>query len=129
MFSSLDISILVHATEDENKILNHILENFRLSTNVVTIDRVKTEGHWKNPILRLIISTSSNIERLYTDLCDQLRINYGSEDLDKYLKNNLDEKGSIYIRLDKQKLCAKALFLSDTDAVRMIFKNKGKFEK
>ena len=129
MFSSLDISILVHATEDENKILNHVLENFRLSTNVVTIDRVKTEGHWKNPILRLIISTSSNIERLYTDLCDQLRINYGSEDLDKYLKNNLDEKGSIYIRLDKQKLCAKALFLSDTDAVRMIFKKKGKFEK
>ena len=129
MFSSLDISILVHATEDENKILNHVLENFRLSTNVVTIDRVKTEGHWKNPILRLIISTSSNIERLYTDLYDQLRINYGFEDLDKYLKNNLDEKGSIYIRLDKQKLCAKALFLSDTDAVRMIFKKKGKFEK
>ena len=129
MFSSLDISILVHATEDENKILNHILGNFRLSTNVVTIDRVKTEGHWKNPILRLIISTSSNIERLYTDLYDQLRINYGFEDLDKYLKNNLDEKGSIYIRLDKQKLCAKALFLSDTDAVRMIFKKKGKFEK
>jgi RNA binding exosome subunit len=129
LFSSLDISILVHATEDENKILNHILENFRLSTNVVTIDRVKTEGHWKNPILRLIISTSSNIERLYTDLYDQLRINYGFEDLDKYLKNNLDEKGSIYIRLDKQKLCAKALFLSDTDAVRMIFKKKGKFEK
>ena len=129
MFSSVDISILVHATEDENKILNHILENFRLSTNVVTIDCVKTEGHWKNPIMRLIISTSSDIDRLYTDLCNQLRINYGSEDLDKYLKNNLDEKGSVYIRLDKQKLCARALLLSDTDAVRMIFKKKGKFEK
>ena len=129
MFSSVDISILVHATEDENKILNHILENFRLSTNIVTIDYVKTEGHWKNPIMRLIISTSSNIDRLYTDLCNQLRINYGSEDLDQYLKNNLDEKGSVYIRLDKQKLCARALLLSDTDAVRMIFKKKGKFEK
>jgi len=129
LFSSLDISILVHATEDENKILNHILENFRLSTNVVTIDRVKTEGHWKNPILRLNISTSSNMERLYTDLCNQLRINYGSEDLDKYLKNNLDERGSLYIRLDKQKLCARTILLSDTDAVRMIFKKKGKFEK
>lgn len=129
MFSSVDISILVHATEDENKILNHILENFRLSTNMVTIDYVKTEGHWKNPIMRLIISTSSNIDRLYTDLCNQLRINYGSEELDQYLKNNLDEKGSVYIRLDKQKLCARALFLSDTDAVRMIFRKKGKFEK
>jgi len=129
LFSSLDISILVHATEDENKILNHILENFRLPTNVVTIDCVKTEGHWKNPIMRLIISTSSNIDRLYTDLCNQLRINYGSEELYQYLKNNLDEKGSVYIRLDKQKLCARALLLSDADAVRMIFKKKGKFEK
>ena len=129
MFSSVDISILVHATEDENKILNHILENFRLSTNIVTIEYVKTEGHWKNPIMRLIISTSSDIDRLYTDLCNQLRINYGSEELDQYLKNNLDEKGSVYIRLDKQKLCARALFLSDTDAVRMIFRKKGKFEK
>ena len=129
MFSSVDISILVHATEDENKILNHILENFKLSTNVVTIDCVKTEGHWKNPIMRLIISTSSDIDRLYKDLCNQLRINYGSEDLDQYLKNNLDEKGSVFIRLDKQKLCARALLLSDTDAVRMIFKKKGKFEK
>ncbi len=129
MFSSVDISILVHATEDENKILNHILENFRLSTNIVTIDCAKTEGHWKNPIMRLIISTSSDIDRLYADLCNQLRINYGSEDLDQYLKNNLDEKGSVYIRLDKQKLCARALLLSDTDAVRMIFKKKGKFEK
>jgi RNA binding exosome subunit len=129
LFSSVDISILVHATEDENKILNHILENFRLSTNMVTIDYVKTEGHWKNPIMRLIISTSSNIDRLYTDLCNQLRNNYGSEELDQYLKNNLDEKGSVYIRLDKQKLCARALLLSDTDAVRMIFKKKGKFEK
>ncbi len=129
MFSSVDISILVHATEDENKILNHILENFKLSTNVVTIDCVKTEGHWKNPIMRLIISTSSDIDRLYKDLFNQLRINYGSEDLDQYLKNNLDEKGSVFIRLDKQKLCARALLLSDTDAVRMIFKKKGKFEK
>lgn len=129
MFSSVDISILVHATEDENKILNLILENFKLSTNVVTIDCVKTEGHWKNPIMRLIISTSSDIDRLYKDLCNLLRINYGSEDLDQYLKNNLDEKGSVFIRLDKQKLCARALLLSDTDAVRMIFKKKGKFEK
>jgi len=129
LFSSVDISILVHATEDENKILNHILENFKLSSNVVTIDCVKTEGHWKNPIMRLIISTSFDIDRLYKDLCNQLRINYGSEDLDQYLKNNLDEKGSVFIRLDKQKLCARTLLLSDTDAVRIIFKKKGKFEK
>lgn len=129
MFSSLDISILIHATEDEKKILNHILESFRLSANRVTIDCVKTEGHWKNPIMRLNITTSFDIGRLFTDLCNELKINLGSEDLDQYLKNNLDEKGSVYIRLDKQKLCARAFLLSDTDAVRMIFKKKGKFEK
>ena len=129
MFSSVDISILVHATEDENKILNHILEIFRLSTKVVTIDCVKTEGHWKNPIMRLNITTSFDIDRLYDDLCNQLRINYGSEDFDNYLKNNIDEKGSVYVRIDKQKLCLRNLLLSDTDAVRVVFKKKGKFEK
>ena len=129
MFSFVDISILVHATEDENKILNHTLESFKLSTNVVTIDWVKTEGHWKNPIMRLNITTSFDIDRLYDDLCDQLRINYGSEDFDNYLKNNLDEKGSVYVRLDKQKLCLRNLLLSETDAVRVVFKKKGKFEK
>ena len=129
MFSSVDISILVHATEDEKKILNHILESFRLSANRVTIDCVKTEGHWKNPIMRLNIATYYDIDRLFVDLCNELKINFGSEDIDQYLKNNLDEKGSVYIRLDKQKLCAMAFLLSDTDAVRMIFKKKGKFEK
>lgn len=129
MFSSLDISILVHATEDEKKILNHILVSFGLSANRVTIDWVKTEGHWKNPIMRLNITASYDIDRLFTDLCNELKINFGSEDLDQYLKNNLDEKGSVYIRLDKQKLCARAFLLSDADAVRMIFKKKGKFEK
>lgn len=129
MFSSVDISILVHATEDEKKILNHILESFRLSANRVTIDCVKTEGHWKNPIMRLNITTSYDVDRLFVDLCNELKINFGSEDIDQYLKNNLDEKGSVYIRLDKQKLCAMAFLLSDTDAVRMIFKKKGKFEK
>jgi RNA-binding protein len=129
LFSSLDISILIHATEDEKKILNHILESFSLSANRVTIDCVKTEGHWKNPIMRLNITASFDIGRLFTDLCNELKINLGSEDLDQYLKNNLDEKGWVYIRLDKQKLCARAFLLSDTDAVRMIFKKKGKFEK
>lgn len=129
MFSLVDISILVHATEDENKILNHILASFNFSTDVVTIDWVKTEGHWKNPIMRLNITTSFDVDRLYDDLCSQLRINYGSEDFDNYLKNNLDEKGSVYVRLDKQKLCLRNLLLSDTDAVRVVFKKKGKFEK
>ena len=129
MFSSLDISILVHATEDEKKILNSILESFRLSADRMKIDCVKTEGHWKNPIMRLNITTSHDIDHLFIDLCNELKINFGSEDLDQYLKNNLDEKGSVYIRLDKQKLCARAFLLSDTDAIRMIFKKKGKFEK
>ena len=80
MFSFVDISILVHATEDENKILNHTLESFKLSTHVVTIDRVKTEGHWKNPIVRLNITTSFDIDRLYDHLCTELRINYGSSE-------------------------------------------------
>ena len=54
---------------------------------------------------------------------------YGKEELDRYLTNNVDMKGSVYFRLDKQKLCLGKLELSDNDAVRIIFRRKGKFEK
>jgi RNA-binding protein len=62
-------------------------------------------------------------------LMKDLSNSYGKEELDLYLKNNVDFRGSIYLRVDKQKLCLGKLELSDNDAVRIVFRRKGKFEK
>lgn len=128
MFSSLDISVLVHATEDKNKILECILNYLQQSIDSVIIDSIKTEGHWKNPITRIKLKITIDVDKTFEYIYDRLKINYGDEALKDYLKSNHDEKGSIYFRLDKQKICLGTIFLSDTDSIRMIFRKKGKFE-
>jgi len=129
LFSSLEISVLSHATEDENKITNFILEYFRKSSTSKHIENVKTEGHWKNPITRINIILLLFTDEYFEGMMNELITVYGNDELDRYLKNNVDSRGSIYFRLDKQKLCLGKLELSDNDAVRIIFRRKGKFEK
>lgn len=129
MFSSLDVSVLAHATEDENKIISLILSYFDKSSQSKQVKIIKTEGHWKNPITRIDITFLKNIEEYFNDIMKDLTTIYGKEELDLYLKNNVDLRGSIYIRLDKQKLCDGKLELSDNDAIRLVFRRKGKFEK
>jgi RNA binding exosome subunit len=69
------------------------------------------------------------LDEHFNNIINYLTSVYGKDELDLYLKNNVDLKGSMYLRLDKQKLCLGRLELSDNDAVRMVFRRKGKFEK
>ena len=121
--------MLAHATEDDNKITHIILDYFKKSSASKKIEIAKTEGHWKNPIKRINITFFDYIDECFNSIMKDLTYVYGKDELDLYLKNNVDLKGSIYLRLDKQKLFLGKLELSDNDAVRMVFRQKGKFEK
>jgi RNA-binding protein len=128
LFSSVEISILIHATESENKILKSLLEFINRSIDTVKIKRIKTEGHWKNPIIRLIISINYEVDKIYDKLYEQLIEICGEDDANEYIKANTDRKEYLFTRLDKQKLCNGIIMLSDRDSVRMVFKKLGKFE-
>jgi RNA binding exosome subunit len=128
LFSSVEISILIHATESENKILKSLLEFIDRSIDTVKIKRIKTDGHWKNPIIRLIISINYEVDKIYNKLYEQLIEICGEDDANEYIKANTDRKEYLFTRLDKQKLCNGIIMLSDRDSVRMVFKKLGKFE-
>ena len=128
MYSSIEISILIHATENENKILKSILDFIERSIDNVQIKHIKTEGHWKNPIIRLIISINDEVDKIYHKLYEQLIESYGEYDINEYIKTNTDRKEYLFTRLDKQKLCNGIIMLSDRDSVRLVFKKVGKFE-
>jgi RNA binding exosome subunit len=128
LFSSVEISILIHATESESKILKSLLEFINRSIDTVKIKRIKTEGHWKNPIIRLIISINYEVDKIYNKLYEQLIEICGEDDANEYIKTNTDRKEYLFTRLDKQKLCNGIIMLSDRDSVRMVFKKLGKFE-
>jgi RNA binding exosome subunit len=129
LFSSFDISALSHATEDEKKLLSYLKLYLGRFSDPKKIELIKTEGHWKNPIIRINLHYTKSIDSLYSEVIDKLSNIYGTDDLRLYLDNNVDEKGTVYLRLDKQKLCSGEFSISEKDSVRLIFKRKGKFSR
>lgn len=119
-FSAAEISIIVHATEEKDKILEHFS-----STLSVSPDRFSTgfaEGHWGNKIVLLNTILSKNeANSLYVKIKSCLT------DTDVALLSNFfdfyDEKGNLYIRLDKQRVCRGKVSLSEGDSVRIKFKS------
>jgi RNA-binding protein len=94
----------------------------------VKMDSVKTEGHWKNPILRFMMSVNMDVDKIFDKLYSNLVKSYGETDVKNYIEHNTDKKGYFYVRLDKQKFCSGKIILSDKDSVRMVFKKISKFK-
>ena len=116
-FSAAEIKIIVHATEEKDSILKHL--NSTLDIPPDTFSIVKTEGHWGNEILLLTGNLSKNeANSLYRRVEASLLESY-----DDLLSNLFDEKGNLYIRLDKQKLCRGKVSFSESDPIRIRFRN------
>lgn len=118
--SSAEINVLVHATENENKILHSI--NNVLSVSAEKFSHSVSEGHWGNRILLLTaIIDGQSAKDLVVKIMSSLNSN------DKHLLSNLfdkyiDEKGNLYIRLDKQRICNGKVSLSESDSIRVRFR-------
>jgi RNA binding exosome subunit len=115
-FSAAEIKIIVHATEEKDSILEHI--NSALNVPPDSFSTVKTQGHWGNEILLLSgILSKNEANSLYRKVEASLLENYDE------LSNFYDEKGNLYVRLDKQRLCRGKLSISENDSIRIRFRN------
>jgi Predicted exosome subunit len=116
-FSNAEISIIVHATENQDKILQSI--NDVLSISPDRFSSNTSEGHWGNKILILsaVISTAEANSLISKILSTLNKIDRQS--LLDFFDHYIDEKGNLYIRLDKQKICQGRASLSDNDSIRI----------
>ncbi len=119
-FLNSNIDIVIHATEDKYKILESVLSNLKITKE--KFEEIEYEGHWGNKILRLITEINKKdtqilIEKIFRKLSFLDRENLLSN-LDKYI----DEKGNLYLRLDKQRICKNKISLSDTEGIKIKFK-------
>jgi RNA-binding protein len=119
-FSAAEIGIIVHATEEKDKILEHLNSTLSVSPDSFSIGFA--EGHWGNKIVLLTSILGKNeANSLYVKIKSCLT------DTDVALLSNLfdfyDEKGNLYIRLDKQRVCRGRVSLSDGDSIRIKFKS------
>lgn len=117
--SQVDVSCFAHATEDEGKVLDalrHLLPKAYVDNIVFT--KKKTEGHHGNPIV-LFESTIKDKVILWA-LVENLASNLSPLDKETLLSEveRHFEKGSLYIRLDKQAAFEGEFKLASADPVR-----------
>ncbi len=116
----VDISLFAHATEDEDRVMRAVQNLFPQEyLDSITFRRQNLHGHHKNPIVlfETRIKDSETIQMFVENLSSGLSV------LDK--ENLLEEisryaeKGSLYLRLDKQAAFQGNFKLCTADPIRV----------
>ena len=126
----VDIRFCAHATENEDKVLKaayNVLANEE--PEEITFTKTNVEGHYGNPII--FFETRIKDRKVIKKLIENLSTNLSSLDKNE-LTNTIDrcvEKGSLYIRLDKQAGYQNKIKLVTSDPIRIRIRfNKNKTE-
>jgi RNA binding exosome subunit len=117
-----EISFLVHATEDKDRVADLVSSNL-----VAEKDEFESEnllGHWGNQIELL----KGRLEgKLAMDLVSTVFNSLDTHDRRKMvssLDDYVDDKGALHLRLSKQKICDGKIELSEIDSIKIKFKPK-----
>lgn len=119
--SYLDVSVFVHATEDESKVEKALRNMVPDTIRDYVFKRQGLSGHHSDPLTILSIKirrkgAGEMLNQIIGSLTslDQQRI------LDE-LEDRVDESGNLYIRLDKQKAFHGKAVLNEIDPIRLKF--------
>jgi RNA binding exosome subunit len=123
----IDIRFLVHATEDVEKVmdaLGHVLPVKYI--NEIGFKRRKVQGHYGNPIF--FFQTRTRKREIIEAVIEKLSSGLGAREKERLraeVHRHL-EKGSFYLRLDKQAAVQGELKLSASDPIHfhIRFRNK-----
>ena len=119
-FSAAEINLVLHATEDEGRVLKAIEDVLLVPSE--RFSSSPSEGHYKNKILLQKAILSSHEAGSLAKRVISLLNSADREHLSRLVHEYSDEKGNLYIRLDKQRMCQGRVSLSETDAIRIRFK-------
>lgn len=121
-----EISFLIHATEDAEKVINVVKETLEVFKDA---EVVKLYGHHGNPILkvRLVLKGKEADELLKRVLKKFENEDRNAISLD--LDASIDNFGRFFLRLDKQELVEGKIKRGEVDAVRLKFFIKSGKEK
>ena len=119
-FLNSNIDIVIHATEDKYIILEAVLTNLEIP--IEKFEEIEYEGHWGNKILRLSTEINKNDNHILIEKILKKLSFLDKENLLSNLDKHIDEKGNLYLRIDKQKICKNKISLSDTEGIKFKFK-------
>jgi RNA binding exosome subunit len=116
----VDIRFCAHATEDPDKVMKAVYNIFPSDkTEEITFNKSSLEGHYGNPIT--FFETRIKDKETVRALVENLSANLGSLDKEELSRelNRCVEKGSLYLRLDKQAALQGKIKLVTSDPIRI----------
>jgi RNA binding exosome subunit len=116
----VDIRFCAHATEDPDKVVKAVYNIFPSDqTEEIAFNRSSVEGHYGNPIT--FFETRIKDKETVRALVENLSANLGSLDKEELSRelNRCVEKGSLYLRLDKQAALQGKIKLVTSDPIRI----------
>jgi RNA binding exosome subunit len=117
---SVELTALVHATEDQAKVRKAILNLVPADAEPPAFEAMSLTGYYNDPITALRMTLKNR--RPSTDLVVGVFKRLNSLDqttlLDE-LPQRIDENKNMYIRLDKQRACRGQVSLSAHDSIRL----------
>jgi RNA binding exosome subunit len=125
-FAAAEINLVLHATEDESKVLKAIEDVLLVPST--RFSKSSSEGHYKNKIVLQKAILSSNEAAMLARRMISLLNSTDKDHLSDLAYEYADEKGNLYIRLNKQRICQGRVSLSGTDAIRVRFKPTRRFK-
>jgi hypothetical protein len=119
-FSAAEVDIVLHATEDQEKVLASIEQ--MLAIPAAGFSGEPSEGHFGNKIVLLKTSVASNEAGALAARIMSALNSTDRRELADHVEEYSDEKGNLYLRLDKQRICQGKVSLAESDTVRIKFK-------
>ena len=117
---SVELTALVHATEDEPKVRKAVLTLLPPGIDPPAFEAVKLQGYHGDPITSLKLNVKHR--RSATDLLEHIVRRLSSLDLQTLLDElpqRIDKSKNLYIRLDKQKAYTGKAVLERHDSIRV----------
>ena len=127
--SRIEVNALVHATEDEEKVIKAIRQLFQDDIwHQLKIEKKRLRGHFHNPILRLTVTLQGADQ--VQKMLESLGTRVSSSDrawLQQNFALHCNKKGQIFLRFDKQESYQGRLRLVDRgDSLRTVIRITGR---
>lgn len=112
----VDIQVIVHATEDLQRILGSFKEMFGVDEEDFAVQNL--QGHFENPIAFLQCKLKKRKARNFVSaLTENISDDERQEIIDD-LENRCDQS-ALFLRISKQGLVQKRVYLADQDPVKL----------
>ena len=112
----VDIQVIVHATEDLQKILGSFKDTFGIEPDAFSSQTV--QGHYENPIILLSAKLKKKDSKKFMQTVTS---KLPKEDFDLILEDleNRCDDSSLHLRISKQSLISGKVELADIDPVKL----------